>query len=370
MQNNRVLFLLDFFSSFGGTEFYNFNLIIALHNIGNEINVVIGERPQNIHWINKLTELGIPVYYPEKFHETFQSRDIELDFYLNKAGSIIEQFDPNIIYVHPMGKMLITYLENSSESAIPIIATDYTVAGDNTAHWYNPEIQKYINRISVFISRCLKEENGIRNFHGFKGPIVSIPHLITEDESITWDDGASHSIGCIVRLSPEKGLGFLLGAWKMLLKEYPDLTLHIYGHGIYKDYYEELTRCLGIANSVVFEGTYTPITGINEVASRHRIFIQPSLFESIPNAMLELILRKRVVVATKVGGIPEIISPESGFLVEEGSTDQIYSAIKRILDNEEESLVKAHQVYQKTKEKYNYARNINEICNVFKEYAK
>lgn len=371
-QKLRALFLLDFFSSLGGTEFYNYNLICGLQNRGIDIVVCIGERPRENVWLELLRKRNISCYYPEQYHDSFDDRQIETVFYKDTVEAIIREYAPNLIYVHPAGKLLITHYEHFPQCDIPVVATDYTTPGSNTTHWYRPELKEHISKISVFVSRCKAEEDGIRTHHHFDGPIINIPHLIPPADTIQPADSTDLSVGTILRLSPEKGLDFLLGAWCQVIRRFPESVLHIYGKGPYEGYYMELAKSLGITASVVFEGHYPPITGLREIATRHRIFVQPSLFESIPNAMLELLQNKKAIVATRVGGIPEIINEDDGegILVDPASTDQLSAAIIRLLSDQELVESISQKSYSKVSRLYHYENSLDRYRTLFFEIAE
>lgn len=371
MNKLKIMVLADFFSSLGGTENYNYHLICGLKKLGADILVCIGERPKQDTWINLLNQKGIQCCYPERFHKDLSDREIEKNFFETDFDSIYKAFCPDIIYVHPAGKMYITYMEKYYNDGIPIVGTDYTAGNDNTSHWYVPELPKYINSISAFVSRCKAETKGLRIFHKYTGPIVEIPHLIPLPNNFIDKPNDIYSVGCILRLTPEKGLGFLLGAWKKVIQDFPTATLHIYGNGAYNQYYNELGQCLGVAKNIVFEGTYTPDTGIDSVASNHKIFVQPSLFESIPNALIELLLRKRCIIASDVGGISELIPQENnaGILIPSASTDAIYSAIKYLFTHQSEIKTLAKHGYTNALAVYNYDKNIQEYYELFCEVA-
>lgn len=124
--------------------------------------------------------------------------------------------------------------------------------------------------------------------------------------------------------------------------------------------------------NVVFEGTFPPVTGLSELAKRHRIFVQPSLFESVPNAMIELLLWKKAFVASRVGGIPELIHPEQceGLLVDPASTDQLAAALVRLLRNPALADSMAEKSYLSARKIYDYEAIITRYEAVLQAAAK
>lgn len=110
------------------------------------------------------------------------------------------------------------------------------------------------------------------------------------------------------RLSPEKGIDILLDAFALLVKRSSSMHLLVLGDGQERFSLETQANCLGITGNVHFVG-YTSVAGDYVLSSD--ILVLPSRSEGIPNVVLEAMALGRPVVATHVGGVPEII--EDGF---------------------------------------------------------
>jgi glycosyltransferase involved in cell wall biosynthesis len=329
----KVLLLCDFFSSLGGTEYYNFSLAEGLRAQGIDVRIYVGEKPRLKYWSERINRQGIFYREPDTYHESFADNDIETQFIAENVEAI-NAWKPDIIQVHPFKKMAMAWLANEhSDKSIPMVATEWTVPTKHAAHWFEPGADKYIQRVHTYIATCQAIEAGLRDYHGYTGPIAHIPHLLKPAPQ----PAAQHSpetilsVGCVSRLSVEKGLDFLIGAWRKVHEAYPKATLHIYGHGPELAHLTTLRDSLGLAEVISFEGTFEPHSGIDSVAARHSIFVQPSLFESIPTSLIELMLRGRVMVASSVGGVPELINEQTGVLVQPGSTDEISTALISLL---------------------------------------
>ncbi|MBQ9345945.1 MAG: glycosyltransferase family 4 protein [Oscillibacter sp.] len=353
----RVLFLEDFFSFLGGTEYNNYLLLTGLRRRGHEILVCVGEKPSFPAWADRIRAQGIPFYSSDRPYSDAPGIEPELAYIHNQAGEWIRQWKPDVIFSHPPGKLLIAYLECFPRSRIPVVAMEYTVPGESTKRWYQPNLPDYMDRITAFIAKCGAAERGLRSYFGYNGPVFRIPNLVAggpEREPAV--QGELLSVGCVARLSPEKGIGFLLGAWRMVAEAIPEAALHIYGHGLHEAYYRSLAEFLEIRDRVIFEGTFPPVDGIAGIAKRHRVFVQPSLFESIPNSMIELMLWKKAFVASNVGGIPELLNPErgEGILVRPGSTEGLAEALLTLLKDEELTNQIAETSYRAVKKNYDY----------------
>lgn len=368
MKTKKVLLLCDFFSSLGGTEYYNFILAKSLIERNISVRVYIGERPKHSYWLNELDALNVEYHFPEQYTED-RNDMVLIENYVKSIKDQIQSWSPDIIHANPPGKMLISFYKNQVCNGSPMVVTEWTMPSENTSYWYPDELKKYINKVNLMIATCNKLITGIRQYHNYSGRVEVIPHLISPpDNSIVNNNSCGiHSVGCISRLSQEKGLVFLLGAWEHVIKDFPDATLHIYGHGEEKEYLEELSKALGISKNVFFEGVFSPVSGIDNIASNHQIFVQPSLFESIPTSIIELMGRGRIILATDVGGVSELIdnNQKSGVLIKRASTDDIYFAIKKLFNNIELQRVIQNNAVKKFKDNYDLNKAIDKLTNLY-----
>lgn len=164
------------------------------------------------------------------------------------------------------------------------------------------------------------------------------------------------------RLVKTKGWQFAIEAVAKLLPKFPDLQLVIAGGGPDRGVFEELARTFHISERVHFLGDIAH-AGIPELLWGAHRFVFPSFREGHPNAVVEAVAAGVPVVATPVGGIPEIIDSRLGELSTgvdaasytvalEKSLNKIYNT--RDFDEHREllrwdaSLAALHTVFQKT----------------------
>jgi glycosyltransferase involved in cell wall biosynthesis len=135
------------------------------------------------------------------------------------------------------------------------------------------------------------------------------------------------------RLSKEKGHRVLIDALKLLHSRYSDLHLVIVGDGPERRRCERQAEAAGIANRVLFTGHQKNTSGYYKLAD---LFVLPSLSEGSPNVLLEAMLARLPVVATAVGGVPEMVHDgRSALLVKAGDCLELAEAISRVLDQPE-----------------------------------
>jgi succinoglycan biosynthesis protein ExoA len=128
------------------------------------------------------------------------------------------------------------------------------------------------------------------------------------------------------RLSPEKGTKYFLAAAKSLAAEFSDAHFVIFGDGTLRRELEASAK--GFAN-IRFAGHRTDF---RRLVGGIDVLVNPSLTEEMPNVVMEAMASGVPVIATAVGGVPEIASqPQAVKLVPAGDTDALASAIRTLL---------------------------------------
>jgi len=108
----------------------------------------------------------------------------------------------------------------------------------------------------------------------------------------------------VARLSPEKDVANLVRATAIAAREDDDLRVEVAGGGPCLEDLKGLAAELGVAERVTFLGE---VRDVPALLGRARIFVLPSLSEGIPLTVLEAMARGLPVVATRVGGLHEVV---------------------------------------------------------------
>jgi len=151
----------------------------------------------------------------------------------------------------------------------------------------------------------------------------------------------------IGQFHPYKGIQDLLEAMQMLKQQPVDLTM--YGGGDTRVVYEEFVNQVGLGQQVFFKGWANQEIKLRALAEADVVVI-PSHAEGMPNVMLEAIASGVLVLATQVGGIPEIIQDKvTGLLVRPSQPKEIAAAVEWILSNRNQVAHLTEKAHQKIK---------------------
>jgi glycosyltransferase involved in cell wall biosynthesis len=329
--------LLTMLTSFqvGGTERQVANVALGLDATGFELHLAclrnIGELKQEL----EVLPIPRPVFDIGSLYSfrTF-SEAIRLARYIRKhAIQVVHTYGlyPNIFAV-PVARL----------SGAQIVIASIRDCGDILKPW-----QRWLQRLTCRLADCvLVNAEAIREVlirQGYRpSQIVVIRNGIAQPKTMR------HEINCSVReelgLAPSaplimmfsrlnhmKGVEYFLDAASMVALRFPEAHFLIVGDGAIKDELQHRAAYLGLTGKIAFTGFRTDVP---RLLSEVSLSVLPSLSEGLSNTLLESMAAGVPVVATRVGGNPEIIEDGlSGLLVPPRDSAMLADAMLTILKN-------------------------------------
>lgn len=165
---------------------------------------------------------------------------------------------------------------------------------------------------------------------------VNLSNFQRPQPYIPWTNSSAARIISVGRLNPGKGHDVLLNAISIIKARGTDVHLTIIGQDEMggEGYYKTISRLvsdLKLTGNVTLAGAQSEDCIRDGLLSSH-LFVSASLHEAIGVATMEAMAMGMPVIATRVGGVPELIDHErDGFLVEPGKADELAAAIESIL---------------------------------------
>lgn len=138
----------------------------------------------------------------------------------------------------------------------------------------------------------------------------------------------------VCRVTPIKGLEHLIEAIGRLARDGRRIRLAVAGRQDqgYTQRLRRLARSCGIADDIQFLGPLPPGAALRALYDKADVFVLPSLSEGTPKVILEAMSRGLPVIATNVGGVPDLIEDgRTGLLVSAGSSTELADALERLL---------------------------------------
>jgi glycosyltransferase involved in cell wall biosynthesis len=165
------------------------------------------------------------------------------------------------------------------------------------------------------------------------------------------------------RLTKAKGVDILIKAIKILKEKYQkEIKAAIVGKGFLEEELKELVTELKIEKEVKFLGVRRDI---EKLMKSTKLFVLPSRWEGLPLTILEAMSSGAGIIATKVGGIPEVIqNGKEGILISSEDSKTLAGTIAELLKDRELRVKLSINAYKKVKEKYSieaYTKNLLEF---------
>lgn len=167
------------------------------------------------------------------------------------------------------------------------------------------------------------------------------------------------------RLSPEKGTAHFIQAAKILAARFPHTRFVVFGEGPERPALESM---LHGANSIILAG-HTP--DFRELLPGVDILVNPSLMEEMPNVVLEAMSCGLPVVATSVGGVPDIAGPtgpeQAISLIAPGDPNAIVDAVAQLLESPTDAARLASVAQRRIASEYSPERQRHELAALYKK---
>ena len=172
-------------------------------------------------------------------------------------------------------------------------------------------------------------------------------------------------VGTVCQLRPEKALDVLVSAAAILRPRHPELRVLIAGDGGEKDRLQELVGQNGLERNVLFLGTRTDVP---DVLAAIDVAVCCSHFEGTPLSVMEYMAAGKPVVASEVGGLPELIEDGvHGLLVDPGSATGLAGAIARVLADPDERAEMGRRAHERQRREFELEGAVRRLEDLYEE---
>jgi glycosyltransferase involved in cell wall biosynthesis len=170
-------------------------------------------------------------------------------------------------------------------------------------------------------------------------------------------------IGYVGRFAPIKDLGTLVQAFATVSQRLPHARLLLVGGGETRASLERMTTALALNGRVVFAGWLDALAEVYEVCD---VVALSSLNEGTPLAVIEAMAAGRPVVATAVGGVPDLVEQGlTGLLVPAGDSQSLATAIVSLAEDDCARVTMGEAGRQRAQQHFHPGRATGEVMHVY-----
>ena len=322
----KIMQVIPYFC-FGGAETMCENLCYAQKALGHEV-VAVSLYNEHTPIAQRMEAAGIRILYLDKK----LGMDVSM---VPKLLRIMKQEKPDVVHTH---LDVIKYAVAAARLANirTCIHTVHSVAHKEA----EGRLQKLINSIyyrlgwTVPVALSPEVQQTICDFYGLDKACVPVIFngidISKCTPKISYELSDPVSFVHIGRFDVPKNHGGLLEAFALILKQHPNCCLHLVGDGDLRPDIETLASKLEITKAIVFHGMQSDVHPYLENAD---IFLLPSKYEGMPMTIIEAMATALPIVATQVGGIPDMVENGKQALLVPCEAEAVTDACLKLMES-------------------------------------
>ena len=366
----RVIFWTEgFWPLIGGIPVLATKLLLALRERGYEVIVVASQDFDGLP--SELRFEGIPIFrfpFLKALWKGNLDRVIELR---QQVAKLKRTFKPDLVHMNFIGLSAFFHLHTAAAHPASFLVTIHgalpgtSINSDTlqrqtlcSADWVTCVSSAVLSEVCQKAPEIIPRSSLI--FDGLDVPALP-PEPLPRDKP---------RLLCVGRLGTEKGFDVALTALASLVDRFPHLRLVIAGDGPVLAELEERAAELGLSDAVNFLGWVSP-QKVPALLNATTVVVVPSRQEGFSLVALEAALMARPVVATRVGGLPEVVLHEqTGLLVEKEDSMALAEAIAFLLDHPTTAGQMGQAARRRAAEVFSWKRCVDAYDNLYQRLIK
>jgi len=311
----KILEIIPTLGVTGGAETFFTNLVLSFSKQGYDnahLKAVCLYKDSDSVFAQKMRKAGIDLIFLDK--------KPGIDFHVaTKLKKLIKTYRPDIIHTHSLAIVTLFLALGMNHKGIKLYHTIHNVAEKECPKKSQERLYFFLFKKKWFTPIGISSNVALTVDKVFK---CGIPHYINNGAPI--DDFrneislANREIDFIHvgRFEEQKNHRFLLESFAEVVKAKPDVKLICVGTGSLFSETKDYAKTLGIDENVTFAGLRNDM---KDLLAKSKVFLLPSLYEGNPISILEAMAAGLPIIATQVGGVPDIVSEKrNGFLFDVG----------------------------------------------------
>ncbi len=205
-------------------------------------------------------------------------------------------------------------------------------------------------------------------YYGIDDVGESSPDAIDRTRADLGVDQSVPLVLCVARLDPQKDHETLFRAWKDVTARIQSARLLLVGGTQlggeeYVEGLERLTAALGIGDTVIFTGVRGDV---GDLMAACDVFAMSSRWEGVGLVFLEAMRARRPVVATRVGGIPEVVvDGKTGYLVDAGDPAGLASSLVKLIEDRETARTMGEQGRDRFEQRFSAEQMLTKMSGLY-----
>jgi len=365
----RVLFQCEnFWPDIGGAQIIAARLLVGLRERGHEFAVVTCQNDPALPQEALLR--GIPVFRFPFLQALVAGKADAVATLRHQVTALRRTFAPDLVHLSGFGPSAVYCLGAAHSPPLPLLVTLHGEA-------YSPgeksgTLLERILRSANWVAACSQAmlDHARRLVPDYALPASLVYNGMEAPDlpptALPFDPPRILYLG---RLSDEKGADLAVKAMALISERFPAARLVIAGDGPNRPLLERLAAELGIGHVAQFIGWVAPgrVAALMNAAT---LLVMPSRKEGFGLVALESALMCRPLVATRVGGLPEIVAHgETGILVDPEDSGALAEAVVALLENPDSTTLMGWRARRRAREQFDLGRCVEAYDALYQRLA-
>jgi glycosyltransferase involved in cell wall biosynthesis len=274
--------------------------------------------------------------------------------YRNRCRDFLKEIRPDVVHVLSPDTGAMVIISAAHDAGIPVMYQEVGIP------YHPPGFESFYKQFTSVLPLCAEVTalspllaKACREQLPFSKKLSVLPIIVEDLRNGTRPARAEPmdiTIGFAARIEHLKGPMVLLDAFAAASRMCRGLRLIIAGGGALKPQLAARSHELGVASQCEFANVYKSQLERQSFMQRLDVFALPSLTEGTPNSIIEAMSLGLPIVASDVGGIPDVVGTDAGILVPPGDSETLSRALLRLAEDAEmrrQMGIAAREMYEK-----------------------
>lgn len=361
-----ILYWTDWYlPSIGGVEVFSARLLPALVQRGHVVTAVAGHHRAGLPDSTVVEGVTIRRFH---FQQLLAARELDgLASTLRNVASLKRSLTPNLFHLNTLGPSVFFHMNTVGHGEAPVLLTMHSPVMDDAV------------RTDTLYGRALRSADRINcNSFAVQADLCArVPELCSRSSVVYYGmdppsvtPAQASAAGPVIlgygRMVADKGFDVAVRAFDIVHGHLPESRLVLAGDGAAIPDLQQLVSELGLSEAVRFAGAIAP-DRVPELVNEASIVVVPSRWdEPFGLVALEAALMARPVVASRVGGLAEVVEDgRTGFLVDHDDVNGFAEAILRLLTDRAAADIMGSSARLRALERFSWSRCVDEYEQLY-----
>jgi glycosyltransferase involved in cell wall biosynthesis len=258
--------------------------------------------------------------------------------YYSQCRDFLERQKPDLVHVMTPDAGAMVMIRAGHDAGIPVLYQELGIPYHPPGFEYYKEFTSVLplcSEIAALSPRLIADCREKLPASRYLSVLPIMSQEMVNGGKTARDPGGKITFGFAARMEELKGPMVLMEAFAVAHQQCENICLNIAGDGSQRQKIAARAKTLDVASRYRYHGVYTHPEECRGFMESLDVFVMPSFTEGTPNSIVEAMACGKPIIASEVGGIPDMIGGDSGILVPPGDMRALAEAMLRLAQDAE-----------------------------------